>query len=533
MLFTILVILNNVILVSIAYFLKLFIDIATGDIEISLSTVAIWAVIVISLGGVITILISIYAQTIQRKIERDISIELMSIILTRKFIDITKQPTGVLLTRLTLDVNAVSNTFVSIIKNLIGGVFLALLAIAALFLLNWKMAVIMLILSPALLGIIRIFGPKIKSVSEVDKLNEGVIITIIQESLSRVMLIKTFFMNDKMIKKTEHAYEKKINTGKILGKWEGFISFSGMIIVNAMFMVALGVGAIFVLNGETTVGSLIAIVQLLNFVLEPISYITNSISQISQSIVSANRIGELYDLPSDNNMKYISPVNAIKLSANNISFSYNLLESGYNVDYVFEGATASLVKGEITGIIGKSGCGKSTLLKTLIGIYTPNIGSVELMHSDGILIGDQILSQIAYVPPDDYLFSGTVSDNIIMSSENSCIDALKNAAIDADIFEFIQTLPEGFDSPIGENGGSVSSGQAQRIAIARAIYARSPIIVFDEPTANLDCKSIERFHSTVRKLAENKICIIATHDKSTISICDKLYLLENGHLSNI
>jgi len=166
------------------------------------------------------------------------------------------------------------------------------------------------------------------------------------------------------------------------------------------------------------------------------------------------------------------------------------------------------------------------LLKLLIGLYEPGGGTVELKHKSGVVIGDEILAQIAYVPPVDYLFSGAVFDNIIMSDDAPRVSEMESAAADANILDFIHSLPEGFGTQITESGGNVSSGQAQRLAIARAIYKRSPVIVFDEPTANLDVVSIEKFQSAVRRLAENgKICIIVTHDVSTIDMCDKVYVI--------
>jgi len=110
------------------------------------------------------------------------------------------------------------------------------------------------------------------------------------------------------------------------------------------------------------------------------------------------------------------------------------------------------------------------------------------------------------------------------------VNEIKSAASDANILDFIQSLPNGFDTPIGESGGTVSNGQAQRLAIARAIYKKSPVVVFDEPTANLDVDSIEKFQSAVRHLARDKICIIVTHDISTINVCDKVYVIESGHV---
>lgn len=116
----------------------------------------------------------------------------------------------------------------------------------------------------------------------------------------------------------------------------------------------------------------------------------------------------------------------------------------------------------------------------------------------------------------------------MMAENKPQMEKINTAASDANILDFIQSLPDEFDTLLGESGNTLSSGQAQRIAIARAIYKNKPIIVFDEPTANLDVDSIEKFHTAVHKLALNNICIIVTHDISTISTCDKVYLLDSG-----
>ncbi|MCL2665267.1 MAG: ATP-binding cassette domain-containing protein, partial [Defluviitaleaceae bacterium] len=157
-------------------------------------------------------------------------------------------------------------------------------------------------------------------------------------------------------------------------------------------------------------------------------------------------------------------------------------------------------------------------------------GSVTLKHASGELTGADILPQVAYVPPDDYLFSGTVAENIIMAEDAPRADDIKAAAASANILDFIEGCPQGFDTLMGESGGTVSSGQAQRIAIARAIYKRSPVIVFDEPTANLDAASVEAFKNAARRLAAEKICIVVTHDAETKAVCDDVYVIENGRL---
>jgi len=515
-----------VIYLSFAYFMKLFIDIATGDIDMPLLYVGLLTTALVALGGIVIMISAVLSKWIYGKIECNLRAELMDIIFSRRMIDISKQHTGELLTKLTVDVGAVSTCFITIIDKIVGGAASALLATAALFFLNWKIAIILLVLTPLLMLVMGVFTPHIQKASVNDKGNDETNRSMIQEYLSRIMLIKTYFMQGKTIEKVKSAYENKLKSGMKLGKWEGLATFAGMLFGNVMAMVTLGVGAFFVLRGETTVGSLIMIVQLLNYIVNPVTKFSEAVAQISQAVASSDRIGMIYELPADRELPAAGPVNAAELVARDLCFSYG----GENEDgsNLLDGVNMSFPKGEVTGIIGKSGSGKSTLLKLLIGLYTPKMGTVELKHALGVLSGEEIMSQVAYVPPDDYLFSGSVSDNIIMSENEPRYDEMQTAASDANIIEFIQSLPHGFDTLIGESGGTVSSGQAQRIAIARAIYKKARIVVFDEPTANLDVEAIEKFQSVVKYLAKDKICIIVTHDMSTMTVCDKVYVLEHG-----
>lgn len=266
------------------------------------------------------------------------------------------------------------------------------------------------------------------------------------------------------------------------------------------------------------------IVQLLNYIVNPVAKFPVAIAGVGQAVSSAERIGQIYELPGEKKNHKSSSVNGKELVIKNLSFSYDDEASCdllHNLNLTF-------AKGEVTGIVGQSGSGKSTLLKLLSGLYEPKNGTIELRTEQGTIGGEQLTEQVAYVPPDNYLFSGTILENIMMSEQKPQIEKINLAASDANILEFIKSLPDGFDTLIGESGNTLSSGQAQRIAIARAVYINRPVIIFDEPTANLDADSIEKFHAAVHKLALNNICIIVTHDISTISACDRIYLLDNG-----
>jgi len=529
LLYAFLVIIVTFLTVSLAFFLKVFVDIATGESDKSLLVNGINALGVVFMGGIFIVISTTVAKYISGRTERGLRVEVMDIVLSRRIMDIGKHHTGELLTKLTDDVRAVSNCFVLIIKEMMGNVISALVATIAMFSINWKIALIILVLVPLLMVIISILSPFMEKMSKIDKKNDEITRSMMQENLSRIILIKTYFMRTKIVTKVKDLYSGKLKSGVKLGMWEGIMSFFGTVVSMAMFMIVLGIGAYFVLAGETTVGSLIAIVQLLNYIVNPISKISEAVPLITQATASSSRIGELYSFPADEEVSMSSVVEATELIAENVNFSYGSEED--EGSYVLKNISASFPKGCITGIVGVSGSGKSTLLKLLIGLYTPQQGTVRLKHTSGTLTGEEIMSQIAYVPPSDYLFSGTVLENVIMTEDKPNLDEVEDALSRANILEYVQSMPDTLDTLLGESGSSISSGQAQRLAIARAIYKKSPIIVFDEPTANLDVDSIEKFQTTVKLVAKNKICIIVTHDVSTIGVCDKVYVIEQGNIS--
>lgn len=505
-----------------AYFMKLFIDIAVGSSDKSLPDVALYSVTAIIAGGVVMMINSVLAKDIYGINENDLRTELMDIIMSRRMIDLSKHHSGELLTRLTADIQAISSCYITIAENIIGGLASALFAVAALFFLNWKIAVILIILTPLMMLLMAALTPHIQKVSAADKNCDEINLSIMQENLDKIVLIKTYSMQKKITEKMRNAYKNKLKSGIILGAWEGIAAFIGAFSGNAMSLVTLGLGSYFVLNGETTVGSLIMIVQLLNYIITPLTKFPAAVAQIGQATASSERIGEIYELPSEQINSALISVNAKKLCAENLSFAYMQKEN------IFNNINLSFSKGTVTGIIGKSGSGKTTLLRLLMGLYMPQKGTVTLEYDSGAISGSDIMTQVAYVPPSDYLFSGTVAENIIMSKENAIENQMRDAALKANILDFISSMPNGFDTLLGEDGNTVSSGQAQRIAIARAIYKKSKIFIFDEPTANLDKDSIMKFQAAVKKIAENNICIIVTHDTSTVDICDKVYVLSDG-----
>ncbi|MCL2703835.1 MAG: ABC transporter ATP-binding protein/permease [Defluviitaleaceae bacterium] len=507
-----------------AFVLKQYVDFAMGDTNLAFGTIMLMT------GGLIAyecalLLLSMYLRSmLSGKMERNLRGSFLNAIFTKNMRGIAKYHTGEMQTRLTADVTAVCEIPPNISQNILSNVISIILATIACFTLSWQVSLVVFIVMPVLLGIMAVFTPIMQKTAKTDKENDEEHRTFMQEALSRLVLIKTYFMREKTVAKSDVIYAKKIKSAVRLGLWQGFATFSGNLVASAIFIAVIGYGSYLVFNGSLTIGAMITLVQLMNFIINPIANLSGHVAAINQGIASAARIGEIFDAPRDEEYDRNLIYDASGLCVNGVSFAY---EEG---DNVFTGIDAEFKKGSITGIIGKSGVGKSTLLKLLIGLFPAAEGSVELASPTKPVKNGAILPQIAYVPPSDYLFAGSVRENIIMSgAENP--ELLRQCAGEANILEFVEGLPQGFDTMLGESGGTVSSGQAQRIAIARALYKKAPVIVFDEPTANLDIESVERFRGVVKSIAKDHICIVVTHDPGTMKICDYVYAIGNGRIA--
>ncbi|GHV40316.1 hypothetical protein FACS189490_05280 [Clostridia bacterium] len=437
----------------------------------------------------------------------------------KRFVDVQKVHTGEMMTLLSDDVAAVANYFPDLITGIFGNIVLVSISVTALFFLNWKLALVLLISTPLLIVLLNLFAPFIQKSGLTNKNSEEENRKFMQDSVGKLLLFKTYGMAEKVASRGASLYGKKYKTAVQLSILEGFSGFMNILFGMSMFLIILGVGAYFALRGEVAVGTLVAMLQLMNTVINPFSAVSRYIAQIASSKASAERLRKVLDLPQESVKLSDSLLNPTVLRAKNVRFAYE-------EDEVLKGASLEAKTGEIVGIIGESGSGKSTLTKILMGLYEPKNGHVELITDNGVAVSD-VLSFISYVPSDNFLFNGTICDNITMGKELSR-ERLENALKSVNIYDFVTSLPKSYDEIVGEGANALSSGQAQRIGIARALYKNSPVIIFDEPTSNLDGESRTALKATIKNIAKNKICLLITHDMQTKDICNKIYVINDG-----
>ena len=247
------------------------------------------------------------------------------------------------------------------------------------------------------------------------------------------------------------------------------------------------------------------------------------------TIASAERIMELDDLPNEKEINQ-SDINVSATYKSLKSIEFENISFKYDRDIILDNTSLSIKKGDFVAIMGISGIGKSTLLKLLLGVFNLNFGKIYLDTNNGkIPIDKNTRKLFSYVPQGNMLISGTIKDNITFINPDASDTEIEKAIRISCAKQFIDELPLGLETVIGEKGLGLSEGQVQRLAIARSLLADSPILLLDEATSALDEKTEKEFLTNLKAL-DNVTCIIVSHKKAALDICNKTIQIKNGKI---
>ena len=290
-------------------------------------------------------------------------------------------------------------------------------------------------------------------------------------------------------------------------------------------MAILWTGALLVINGDISVGQLVAVQMLAQSAGNPIANLFALWPQFQQAAIAAERIGDIIAEPSEQPGKKTTRLSDGSIEFENISFNYD------GKTPIFENFNLKITDGERLAIIGKSGSGKSTLAKLIQGIYQPTNGTIRISGKPLEDIPPDILrAHATAVLQDSYIFQGTAIENIALSGSKRLEEIVRVAEISgAD--EFLRQLPQKYASELGEQGANLSGGQRQRLAIARALLQNGKIIIFDEATSALDSISEKLFEDKFNDICANKTAIFITHRLSSVKDCDRIIVLDNGRIA--
>ncbi|MDQ1337637.1 MAG: ATP-binding cassette, subfamily bacterial HlyB/CyaB [Campylobacterota bacterium] len=348
------------------------------------------------------------------------------------------------------------------------------------------------------------------------------------ESVTGVQTVKSLALEGSMQKKWEDYLAKYVNAGFHLTNLSNILGGVSGALQKLMTISMLYVGVTLVLEGKLSVGQLIAFQMFANQFSGPVLRLVNLWNEFQQTLLSVDRLGDILNTPTEQTND-----KAITLPRINGLVKFEKLEFSYTPDspQVLKGISADFPAGYSVGLVGRSGSGKSTIAKLLQRLYLPTGGAI---HIDGVDIRHMnpkwLRNNIGVVLQDNYLFSGSIKDNISLSRPDAPIENILAASRMAGADEFVADLPEGYDTQVGERGSALSGGQRQRIAIARALLTNPRILIFDEATSALDYESEKIIQNNLKTIKEGRTMFMVAHRLNTVKDCDVILVMDKGKI---
>lgn len=507
---------------------KKILDIATGDVQGSMMLSIIEIISVILLQSFLNIL---YCNIVIRavgKISIRIKQGLFCKLIGKKWTSVNVFHSGEILNRFTSDVDIVVNGVVSIVPNAIALGTRLVAGMVVLFMIDWQFTLLVVALGAVVFLASKVYSKHFKYLHKDNQNARGVVNAYIQECVENLIVIKSFANIDVVASK---LMDKQTNYLKLMYKKQRISNVANTavyILFTGSYYAALVWGALSIGMGALTFGTLTAFLQILDQIRSPMKDISGLVPAFYSSVASGERLMELEELEDENYIEYSESAKSlydkfVSLDFENVSFSYK-------DEIVIQNSDMKINKGDIIAVAGPSGIGKSTIMKLILGLIEPDEGEIFFNTTDGRIPLDAGLRKLfAYVPQGNMLLSGTIKENISFCKPNASDDEIINSARIARIWDFIDGLPDGMNTMVGERGLGLSEGQVQRIAVARALLSDAPILLFDEATSALDDKT-ERELMENLQLMNNKTCIFVSHKHRTIKMCNRIISFNNKKL---
>jgi ATP-binding cassette subfamily B protein len=413
-----------------------------------------------------------------------------------------------------------TNIFASVIALI--GTFIVMLR------LDWVLTLLSLAIVPLIVGAIYFFARRIRSESTSIQEQESAVLAQAQEGLASIRMVHAFGREDFEVRQFHQQAQQSLqaNLRLTLTNVNSALVISTLMVIGTAAMYY--VGTLHVLAGTLSLGSLLVFSAYLLMLYQPLESLTYTAWAMEGATAGAKRCFEILDSQDD---VRDSP-NAVDISSAKGAIAFRSVDFGYAESrIVLRDVNLSIAPNQIVGLVGGTGAGKSTLLSLVPRFYDPTTGSVMLDGRDVREITKKSLrAQIAIVLQDTLLFSTTVRENIAYGRPDATEEEIIEAAQRAQADEFIQQMPQGYSSLVGERGGHLSVGQRQRIGIARAFLKNAPILLLDEPTSALDPSTEAAIMETIKELMRGRTTLIATHRLATIHNLDQIIVLEHGRI---
>ncbi|UTH15730.1 ABC transporter ATP-binding protein [Macrococcus epidermidis] len=439
---------------------------------------------------------------------------------------------GEVISRVINDVESTKDFIVTGLMNVWLDLVTIIIALAIMFTMDVKLTLISLIVFPFYMFSIYYFFGNLRKLTRARSQSLAEVQGFLHERVQGMTVIKTFAIeeeeNERFNKRNKNFLKKATDHTKWNAKSFAVINT----ITDIGPLLVVGFGAYLVIEGNLTVGSLAAFIAYLDRLYGPLRRLVSSSTTLTQSLASMDRMFQLFDEPYD--IKDEPHARDIKVQHGDITFKNVGFKYNENDEEVLHHVNLDINSGETVAFVGMSGGGKSTMISLIPRFYDVTSGEIEIDHTplkDYSI--ESLRTQIGMVMQDNILFSESIRENILLGKPNATEEEMIYAAKLANAHDFIMSLPDGYDTEVGERGVKLSGGQKQRVAISRVFLKNPPILILDEATSALDLESEAVIQEALETLSKDRTTVIVAHRLSTITHADKIVVIQNGEIVEI
>src|SRR6266446_4332855 len=500
-----------------------------GTDKFSILNFVVLAVLVIAIFGAVSSYFEKYLTTsVGQWVMHDLRRVLYSHIQRLSLSYHDQKRTGDLISRVTTDIDAVQNLISQVMLGMLVNVLTLVGMMLVMLYLNWAFTVIALMVAPGLFLVVYHYTHRIKRASRAMRQQEGEVVNVLEEVLSSIRVVKAFAREDyeqrRFERESRESVEKALQARNVKAKLPPIVEM----IVACGTCLVLWYGARLVLTGTLTSGDLLVFLLYLGKMYKPMRELSKMTDTISKASVGWERIREVLenemqirDLPKAKR----APRFKGQIEFDHVDFSYAGGEA------VLRDINLDIKPGQLAALVGPTGSGKTTIVSLLPRFYDVTSGQIRIDGTDVRQFKIRSLrQQISFVLQETLLFRATVAQNIAYGKPEATRAEIIRAAKLANADEFIEKMPDGYDTMIGERGVTLSGGQRQRLTIARAIIRDAPILILDEPSAGLDAESEKLVFDALENLMKGRTSIVIAHRLATVRRADVIFVIDDGRV---
>lgn len=500
---------------------KYVVDMASsfsGNMYLSIALVIILSILSLTFSA----LSSIFTSYLTEKFSFGFRTNIYEQVMSSRWDLIKKYHSEDLLTRLTSDVNNVSDGIFSILAFIISLIVQFISAFILLMHYDSSLAIFAIVLGPFTAIISILFGKKLKSLQEKVQKSESKYRSFLQENISRINVVKAFSYEEESKKKLSELRKERLYLIMKKNKIAVIANFFMGFAFSFGYLFAFILGAIKLSQNSITYGTMTAFLSLVSQVQRPIVSLASIIPKIISILASSKRIIEIDNLEKEEETLSLALKGAVGLKIKDLDFSYGKKK-------ILNKFNFTVNPGEMVAIMGKSGIGKTTLIHLILSFLKQDNGTIEFFdkYKNKAKVSKTTRNIISYIPQGNTLFSGSILENLKVGKEDATYEEIEKALKNACALKFVNSLKEGINTKIGEGGYGLSEGQAQRIAIARALIKNAQFMILDEATSALDMDTELEVIKNIINLENRPTCFIITHRKSILKYCNRFVNIIN------